>query len=135
MYEPGDQQDMLVRNARFGTALARYFTNSPSLTSPSLDQTVVLMRRHGFTTYGADIETAVYRAIYTKINAGAQTNALLLRNAYDQEPFGTGNGTRFEPMSEEMFEGCRAMNEGTQDKPWALWVAQVANSTIYTNLG
>ncbi|KAM0808342.1 putative Class II aldolase/adducin N-terminal domain-containing protein [Seiridium cardinale] len=135
IYEPDDQQDMLIRNARFGTALAKHFSQNPNSTSPSLDRTVVLMRRHGYTTHGTDIETAVYRAIYTKVNAGTQTNTLLVRNAFDRDPSGVGNGPGFEPMSEKMLKGCQKMNEGTQDKPWALWVAQVENNSLYRNLG
>lgn len=126
---------MLVRNAKFGTALAKSFSKQPYLDSPTLDHNVVLMRRHGFTTHGVDIETAVYRGIYTKTNAGAQTNTILIRNAFDQQPFGNQRSGSFEVMSEAMLEGCQKMNEGTQDKPWALWVAEVENNSLYQNNG
>src|SRR5579871_2390076 len=86
MYQPEDSQDMLVRNARFGTGLAETFSrvqnDSQAVSAP--EHTVVLMRRHGYTTHGIDIETAVYRAIYTKVNAGVQTNAMMIRSVFGQ---------------------------------------------------
>src|SRR5215469_8872019 len=140
MYQPGDQQDMLVRNTRFGTSLAEKFArvqnNSQAESMP--EHAVVLMRRHGYTTHGVDIETAVYRAIYTKINAGVQTNAMAIRSAFAQS-LGPSNMPRetglFEPLSKEMCEGCLKMNEGTQDKPWRLWVTEVEKLPLYTNNG
>ena len=133
IYEAGDQQDMLVRDARIGTALASKFADKdPQPASP--EHAVVLMRRHGYTTHGFDIETAVYRAIYTKINAGVQTNSALLRNAFPQgSAFETG--FEFEPLTDAMVEGCKKMNTGTQDKPWRLWVAEVEKSPLYINRG
>src|SRR2546421_11651007 len=80
LYQSGDQQDMLVNNVRFGLALASTFSVSDIGSSPEYN--VVLMRRHGYTTHGKDIETAIYRAIYTKINALAQTNAIMLRQSF-----------------------------------------------------
>jgi hypothetical protein len=61
MYQPGEQQDLLVRNARFGTGLASAFLrNTEPKVNPTMpDYSVVLMRRHGYTTHGRDIETAV----------------------------------------------------------------------------
>lgn len=140
MYQPRDPQDMLVRNARFGTGLAERFASvkndSQSLSVPK--HAVVLMRRHGYTTHGVDIETAVYRGIYTKVNAGVQTNAMAIRSVFAQS-FGPLNMPRetgpFEFLSKEMSEGCLKMNEGTQDKPWRLWVAEVEKLPLYTNNG
>lgn len=127
---------MLVRNAHLGTGLANAFSNNPESQPPSLDHNVVLMRRHGFTTHGSDIQTAVYRAIYTKTNAAAQTNTATIKNAFlTVNADGGEKWTGDEPMSEEMLEGCRRMNEGTQDKPWRLWVAEVENSGLYVNEG
>jgi ribulose-5-phosphate 4-epimerase/fuculose-1-phosphate aldolase len=140
MYQPGDQQDMLVRNARFGTGLAETFARvqNDSQAESVPEHAVVLMRQHGYTTHGVDIETAVYRAIYTKINAGVLTNAMAIRSVFAQSlgpsnmPQATG---LFEPLSKEMCEGCLKMNEGTQDKPWRLWVAEVEKLPLYTNNG
>lgn len=137
LYKPGDQQDMLVNNVRFGEALASKFVDKAA---PGSDKdvkpahNVVLMRRHGYTTHGTDIETAVYRAIYTKINAGVQTSATNIRHNFPQiskleQKFD------FEPLTPEQCKGCTIMNEGYQDKPWRLWVQEVEKSHLYTNNG
>jgi ribulose-5-phosphate 4-epimerase/fuculose-1-phosphate aldolase len=126
---------MLVNNVRFGAALASEFsTNTESEAGSSPDHNVVLMRRHGYTTHGRDIETAVYRAIYTKVNAGVQTSSTLLRYSFPQV---SKLETKFElePLTKEQCVGCQTMNEGTQDKPWQLWVQEVEKSALYTNRG
>ena len=137
LYTPGDQQDMLVNNVRFGEALASKFVDKAAFGSAEglkPAHNVVLMRRHGYTTHGKDIETAVYRAIYTKINAGVQTSATNLRHQFPQiskleQKFD------FEPLTAEQCKGCIAMNEATQDKPWRLWVQEVEKSHLYANNG
>jgi ribulose-5-phosphate 4-epimerase/fuculose-1-phosphate aldolase len=136
LYEAGDQQDMLVRNARIGTALAQTFSTTLSTeSSKAPDHTVVLMRRHGFTTHGTDIETAVYRSIYTKTNAKALTEAITLRTAFGSLK-GMGEAKfDLEPLTEEMCRGCLKMNEGTQDKPWVLWCKEVEATGLYINKG
>lgn len=126
---------MLIRDARLGTALAKSFSRTPDSNSPTLDHNIVLMRRHGFTTHGTDIETAVYRAVYTKTNAAAQTNTFLLSNAFGNGQPGAIASGGFEPMSQQMLQDCQVMNVGTQDKPWALWVAEVENNGLYKNNG
>lgn len=133
MYQTGEQQDLLVRNARLGTGLAASFSKGKEgRTKP--DYNVVLMRRHGYTTHGSDIESAVYRAIYTKINAAVQTNAAMVRMAFSQTG-GKAAKHDWEPLSDDMCDGCIKMNEGTQDKPWKLWVAEVEKSSLYINRG
>ncbi|GAB1318558.1 Arad-like aldolase/epimerase [Madurella fahalii] len=137
-YSPGEQQDLLVRDSRLGRALASKFVRGHgdiNTESTSPDHSVVLMRRHGYTTHGKDMETAVYRAIYTKVNASVQTNAMMLRSALPS--FGPAMEAKFElePLTDEMCEGCSKMNEGTQDKPWRLWAAEVEKSPLYTNRG
>lgn len=124
---------MLVRDSRLGGALASKFADSPETTSP--DHSVVLMRRHGYTTHGKDIETAVYRAIYTKVNAGVQTNAMMLRSALPSFAPTVQAKFDFEPLTDDMCKGCLKMNEGTQDKPWKLWAADVEKSPLYSNRG
>jgi len=135
MYQARDQQDLLVRNAHLGTGLAENFLKNPNSDATSPDHAVVLMRRHGYTTHGRDIESAVYRAIYTKINAGIQTNATMIRHAFLQAGPSAQSKFEFEPLTEEMCNGCTKMNEGTQDKPWKLWVAEVEKSPLYINRG
>jgi len=131
VYAPGEQQDLLVRDSRLGSALASKFVSGETQ-SPSPEHSVVLMRRHGYTTHGRDIETAVYRAIYTKVNAGVQTNAMLLRSAM---PSTMQPKFELEPLTDDMCRGCIKMNEGTQDKPWKLWAAEAENSSLYINRG
>lgn len=131
VYVQGDQQDMLIRNQTLGSALASKFVDGdPVSTYPK--HSVVLMRRHGYTTHGKDIETTVYRAIYTSVNASVQTNATLLRSAM---PSTMTPKFELEPLTEPMTQGCIKMNEGTQDKPWKLWVAEVEKSPLYINRG
>lgn len=138
VYAEGEQQDMLIRNARLGTALAEMFdanTGEAEESPAAPDHTVVLMRRHGYTTHGTDIETAVYRSIYTKINAEALTKAITLRTAFDRMKGLWEPTFDLEPLTEEMCKGCLKMNEGTQDKPWALWVKEVEATGLYVNKG
>lgn len=134
LYEPGERHDMLVRDMRMGSALASHFSIDPEFDPPALDYNVVLMRRHGYTTHGADIEMAVYRAIYTKINAGVQTNSTILRQAFNTTST-IKKKFAFEPLTTEQCDGCAIMNEGTQDKPWKLWVQEVEASNLYVNRG
>ena len=81
-YEEGDPQDMLVSTPRLGGALAEEFSGR----SGRPDYTVVLMRRHGFTTIGSSIPMAVYRAIYTSKNAAAQFKSIVLRDSFASRP-------------------------------------------------
>jgi hypothetical protein len=50
-----------VRNARLGTGLGKAFLkdSEANVNATTPDYAVVLMRRHGYTTHGRDIETAV----------------------------------------------------------------------------
>jgi HCOMODA/2-hydroxy-3-carboxy-muconic semialdehyde decarboxylase len=64
--DAGGNTDMLVRDRPLGAALARSLG----------DRSVVLMRGHGSTVVGGSIEEAVFRAVYTEINARLQMQAL-----------------------------------------------------------
>jgi len=99
--EAGGNTDMLIRNRPLGVALARSLG----------DGSVVLMRGHGCTVVGNSIEQAVYRAIYTEMNARLQ------REAQDMgEP---------EFLNAEEAEKATAMMEGTMLRSWNLWVAEI----------
>ncbi|KAK6384781.1 hypothetical protein LTS17_002344 [Exophiala oligosperma] len=126
-YRDGDQRDMLVRHAHTGTALAGCFGG----VGEKPHETVVLMKRHGFTAVAENLVTAVYRAIYTRINAEAQTKAMTVaRNMYgDQELQKAG----FEGLTDLQGEGCSLMCEQYQDKPWRLWVREVQMNPLYDN--
>ncbi len=134
LYEAKDQQDMLVNNKRLGAALASEFAEDNATRDNSPDHSVVLMRQHGFTTHGPDIPTAVYRAIYTQVNAEAQTKSTLLRDAVTRSSDAKPTFA-FEALTAEQCSGCQAMNERTKDRPWGLWVREVEKCSLYTNRG
>lgn len=62
------ESDLLIRDAPLGAALAKAIGSNA----------VVLMRGHGATMVGGDLKEAVYRAIYTEINAQLQATAIQL---------------------------------------------------------
>ncbi|KAL3423834.1 hypothetical protein PVAG01_05581 [Phlyctema vagabunda] len=129
LYKPEDHQDMLVNSERFGSSLAASFGEE---ISGSHDHTVVLMANHGFTAVGNSIQQAVYRAVYTTVNAGVQSNALLLRQA--SASIGDVQGDiRF--LSQEQTRGSLRLNDASQDRPWDLWVREVAASPLYQICG
>lgn len=156
LYQHGEQQDLLVNNQRFGSALASHFSSpSPSAeeeeshdhdhdhdTTHKHDHNVVLMSNHGFTTLGTSVSQAVYRAVYTHINAGIQSQALMLRSSCLNGVFGKGHGTgaargewglddmRFLD-TEELKEGCTKMNDASQHRPWEMWVREVKMNPLY----
>lgn len=61
----GDETNLLISDGDLGEALAN------SLGSDN----VVLMRGHGATVVGSNLQEAVYRAVYTQMNAEIQMNA------------------------------------------------------------
>ncbi|MEV6483664.1 class II aldolase/adducin family protein [Streptomyces sp. NPDC051576] len=64
----GQDNTMLVDNPVAGAALARTLA----------DRSMVLMRGHGMTVVGPTIHDAVFRAVYTRVNARAEIEALKL---------------------------------------------------------
>ena len=64
----GDESDLLIRTPALGVAMAQALGSAP----------VVLMRGHGATVVGVDLRRAVFRAIYTEVNARLQAQALAL---------------------------------------------------------
>jgi len=96
--DAGGNTDMLVRNAALGVALAQSLA----------DGSVVLMRGHGCTVVGESLEQAVYRAIYTEMNARLQLQASQLEGP-------------IEFLSDEEGRRSSASNRGTLERPWELW--------------
>jgi ribulose-5-phosphate 4-epimerase/fuculose-1-phosphate aldolase len=93
-----EQNDLLVRDRPLGHALAR-----------ALGQcNCVLMRGHGMTVIGDSIPEAVFRAIYTEMNARLQLQATQLDGP-------------IEFLSEEEGRRATASNRGTIERPWELW--------------
>ena len=93
----GDATDLLIRNGVLGVALANTLGNG----------NVVLMRGHGSTVVGPTLKHAVYRAIYTEVNARLLTDALRLG---DVEYLSAGEAL-----------ATMKTNEGQLERPWALW--------------
>ncbi|HEY4073426.1 MAG TPA: class II aldolase/adducin family protein [Herbaspirillum sp.] len=62
----GESSDMLIRNRELGAELAKSLGKD----------VVVLMRGHGSTVTGSNLYQAVFRAIYTEVNARLQSEAL-----------------------------------------------------------
>ncbi len=64
----GDSSDLLITNSRLGAALAKTLGGC----------NCALMRGHGSTIVGPSIREAVFRAVYTEVNARLQSEALRL---------------------------------------------------------
>ena len=64
----GPATDLLIRSQELGIAMARSLGAAP----------VVLMRGHGSTAVGPSLQLAVYRAVYTEVNARLQSDAMRL---------------------------------------------------------
>jgi len=89
--------DMLIRSSELGRALATSLGNC----------TCVLMRGHGSTVVGKSIEQAVFRAIYTEVNAKLQLAA-----------HGLGPVTY---LTEKEAQLSSDMNDGQIARSWELW--------------
>jgi ribulose-5-phosphate 4-epimerase/fuculose-1-phosphate aldolase len=96
----GDNNNMLVLTNELGKSLAQALGQG----------SVVLMRGHGNAVAAADLKTAVFRAIYTEVNAKLQMQAAML-----------GGPVNF--LNE--FEQLKKQNV---DRPWATWKQQVGMS-------
>jgi ribulose-5-phosphate 4-epimerase/fuculose-1-phosphate aldolase len=96
-----EDNDLLVRDRPLGKALAETLGGC----------TCVLMRGHGMTVVGESIPEAVFRAIYTEMNARLQIQASQLEGP-------------IEFLSEEEGRRSTAANRGTLERPWELWKAK-----------
>ena len=97
----GDDSDLLISTPALGVAMAQTLGSAP----------VVLMRGHGATVVGADLRRAVFRAIYTEVNARLQSQALALGEVTYLSEGETVSSTR---------------TIDTQvDRAWNLWRMQV----------
>jgi HCOMODA/2-hydroxy-3-carboxy-muconic semialdehyde decarboxylase len=94
--------DLLIRNAKQGAGLARALGPND----------VALMRGHGNVCVGPNIMTAVYRAVYTEVNARLQAQAIAL-----------GGPINFlDPEECELITGRRDSNF---QRPWAMWKSRI----------
>ena len=94
----GGPTDMLVRDATLGRGLAQTLGARP----------VALMRGHGAVVVGPSVQMAVFRSVYTEMNAKLQAQAMALG----------GPVTYLDPD-----EARRAEQNvgGTIGRPWELW--------------
>jgi ribulose-5-phosphate 4-epimerase/fuculose-1-phosphate aldolase len=91
--------DMLIRNATLGAALAKTLGSAP----------VALLRGHGNVVVGRSVREAVFRAIYTEVNARLESEALRLGNG--QVVF----------LNEEEAKAAAETNSAQIGRPWELW--------------
>jgi ribulose-5-phosphate 4-epimerase/fuculose-1-phosphate aldolase len=90
--------DMLVRSPALGRALARTLGRHP----------VALLRGHGAVVVGPDLPHAVFRSVYTEMNARLQAQALAL-------------GRKVTYLDPEEARRAEASLDQTLRRPWELW--------------
>jgi ribulose-5-phosphate 4-epimerase/fuculose-1-phosphate aldolase len=95
--------DLLIRDAALGRALAATLGN----------RNVALMRGHGNVCVGRNVMVAVYRAVYTELNARLQAQAIALG----------GPITFLEPGE---YEQIQARADQNVERPWQMWKRRVA---------
>lgn len=95
--------DMLVGNHAKGTALAEVLADRP----------VVLMRAHGSVAVGPSLMVAVFRAVYTEVNARLQAQASVL-------------GGPIAALDAEEGVKADAINLTSSARAWDLWKRRVA---------
>ena len=97
--------DLLIRNGKHGSGLARTLGAA----------NVALMRGHGNVCVGPNIMTAVYRAIYTEVNARLQAQAIALG----------GPITFLEAQECDLITGRKDTNF---QRPWAMWKSRITTA-------
>jgi len=117
-----DTHDLLVNTPKFGAILAWIFGEDVVDGKP--EHTVLLQRGHGFTTWGSDIQQAVYRAVYTQENA---------ENLFRASSLAKAQGGSVNYLTDAEIEGTAAMNVGAFRKAWAYWNGLVEASPMYKN--
>ena len=101
----GPATDMLIRDRALGSALARSLGGA----------CVVVMRGHGCSVVAESVRLAVYRAIYTELNAKLQLQAQSLGEV--------------EALTAGESDAAMRSTEGQIDRPWNLWRDQARAST------
>jgi ribulose-5-phosphate 4-epimerase/fuculose-1-phosphate aldolase len=95
--------DLLIRNAKHGGGLAKALGAS----------NVALMRGHGSVCVGSNIMMAVYRAVYTEVNARLQAQAIAL-------------GGPIEFLAPEECDLITGRKDTNFQRPWAMWKERIA---------
>jgi ribulose-5-phosphate 4-epimerase/fuculose-1-phosphate aldolase len=94
----GEATDMLVRTPALGRALAQTLGDRP----------VALMRGHGAVVVADSLPRAVFRSVYTEMNARLQAQAMAL-------------GGPVTYLDDEEARRAEAAVGGTVPRPWELW--------------
>jgi ribulose-5-phosphate 4-epimerase/fuculose-1-phosphate aldolase len=102
----GTASDLLISTGPLGKALAASLDDSP----------VLLMRGHGSVAVGSTVQQAVYRAVFTEINARMQAEALRL---------GSCNY-----LTTEEGKSTSTTNDAQIGRAWALWRIQADGQSI-----
>lgn len=97
----GMDTDMLISSPALGDALAAQLGSCP----------VVLMRGHGSTAVGRDVREAVFRAVYTEINAGIFAQAARMGPVV--------------ALSAGEAERSGATNASQIDRAWEYWAGEI----------
>ncbi|MCL4487452.1 MAG: class II aldolase/adducin family protein [Chloroflexi bacterium] len=97
----GEATNMLIENTERGVALARALGSAP----------VILMRGHGMVVVGNSIKQAVFRAIYTDVNAQIQSEAAQL-----------GEITF---LNEIEVANTAVAQDANLERPWEIWKYRV----------
>lgn len=97
--------DLLITDERKGKSLATVLGLSA----------IVLMRGHGATIVGSSIQEAVYRAVYSTLNASMQSTAMVL-------------GTpKF--LSREEAVTTEALHRDVLSRPWNFWKSKLTHQS------
>jgi ribulose-5-phosphate 4-epimerase/fuculose-1-phosphate aldolase len=97
--------DLLIRDNALGGALAQTLAKHD----------VCLMRGHGSICVGPDIMTAVYRAVYTEVNAKLQAQAIAL-------------GGPITYLAPGEWETITNRGDKNFDRPWQMWKSRITTA-------
>jgi ribulose-5-phosphate 4-epimerase/fuculose-1-phosphate aldolase len=103
--DAGGMTDMLIRDEALGRALAQTLGERP----------VALMRGHGAVVVGPSLPAAVFRSIYTEMNARLQAQAMAL-------------GGQVIYLDSEEARRAETSVASTIGRPWELWKRRVLGS-------
>lgn len=121
--QEGDIPDMLVRSSHLGQPLAACFDDG---------SVVTLMRGHGLTVIGGDIEEVVSRAVYTMKNASIQTAALTMKMAFSADN-GPARPDGLKYLNGDESRAATQMLQSSAQRPWKLWEREVEACGLYRN--
>jgi len=96
--------DIVISGSEKGAAVAEVLA----------DNAVVLLRAHGFVAVGPSLQVAVFRAIFTEINARVQLHAATL-------------GGPIAALDPDEGRKADAINVATVGRSWDLWKQRVSS--------